>query len=452
MEKIYGFRRDKAVYTCGKGWIIIRTASKQDVIQAQHGGKTVILDIRPIDAYNGWKFSNEKRGGHIRKARSFPLKWFRYIDFIDILKSMNIKTSDDIIIYGGSSEECEKAAKILDKTGFQKVRIYTGFKDEWAADAALPMDRLERYSNLVYAAWLRSLLDTGNAPEYSGRKYVLCHCHYRNHRDYEKGHIPGALSVDTNTLESPETWNIRKPEELKKTLENLGITRDTTVIVYGRFSFPDNDDPFPGSSAGHLGAIRSALIMMYAGVKDVRILNGGMQSWEDSGYKTETKPSHPRPAADFGADIPGRPDIIINTPRAKEYIKDKDKNLVSVRSYDEFIGKVSGYNYISKKGRIPGAVFGNCGSDAYHMENYRNLDHTMKEFHETAAMLKNAGISPDKHNAFYCGTGWRASEAFFNAWLMGWPNISVYDGGWFEWSSDPLNPYETGVPEDAAAG
>jgi len=30
---------------------------------------------------------------------------------------------------------------------------------------------------------------------------------------------------------------------------------------------------------------------------------------------------------------------------------------------------------------------------------------------------------------------------------MGWPRISVYDGGWFEWSSDPENPVETGIPE-----
>jgi len=30
--------------------------------------------------------------------------------------------------------------------------------------------------------------------------------------------------------------------------------------------------------------------------------------------------------------------------------------------------------------------------------------------------------------------------------LMGWPNVSVYDGGWFEWSNDPKNPFETGVP------
>jgi len=42
-----------------------------------------------------------------------------------------------------------------------------------------------------------------------------------------------------------------------------------------------------------------------------------------------------------------------------------------------------------KKGRIPGAIFGNCGSDACHMENYRNLDHTMREFGEVRAIWKN---------------------------------------------------------------
>jgi thiosulfate/3-mercaptopyruvate sulfurtransferase len=124
-----------------------------------------------------------------------------------------------------------------------------------------------------------------------------------------------------------------------------------------------------------------------------------------------------------------------------------DAELVCVRSWDEYIGRVSGYNYIEAKGRIPGAKFADCGSDAYHMENYRNFDHTTREYHEIAEIWKKSGITPDKHLAFYCGTGWRGSEAWFNAWLMGWPHVSVYDGGWYEWSADPNNPVETGVPE-----
>ncbi len=199
--------------------------------------------------------------------------------------------------------------------------------------------------------------------------------------------------------------------------------------------------------AGQLGAIRCAFIMMYAGVSDVRVLNGGLQSWADAGFKVVTDENRKIPPVDFGAAIPVHPEFAVDIPQAKEILRASDKNLVCVRSWSEFIGEVSGYNYIKKKGRIPGSVFANCGSDAYHMENYRNLDHTTREYHEIEKMWAQAGISPDKHNAFYCGTGWRGSEAFFNAWLMGWPRISVFDGGWFEWSSDNKNPYETGVPE-----
>jgi 3-mercaptopyruvate sulfurtransferase SseA len=80
------------------------------------------------------------------------------------------------------------------------------------------------------------------------------------------------------------------------------------------------------------------------------------------------------------------------------------------------------------------------------MENYRNLDHTCKEYHEVEKEWKKSGIVPSKHNAFYCGTGWRGSEAWLNAYLMDWPRVSVFDGGWFEWSNDPSNPIERGIP------
>lgn len=64
----------------------------------------------------------------------------------------------------------------------------------------------------------------------------------------------------------------------------------------------------------------------------------------------------------------------------------------------------------------------------------------MRPAGEIAALWGAEGIRPDMQIVFYCGTGWRASMAFFYAWLMGWERISVYDGGWFEWSSDPVNP------------
>lgn len=405
-----------------------------------------IIDVRSPDAYNGWRLRNESRGGHIASALSLPSKWIDYMDWLDIVRSKEIAPSNSLILYGCDAGETEKVARHFGRAGYENVRTYHGLLEEWCPDEKLPMDRLKRYRQLVPAGWVHSLINSGTAPEYENNRYVICHAHYRNRGAYEEGHIPGAVEVDTNTLESPETWNRRSPGELKAALEKKGITSDTTVILYGRFSFPRNEDPFPGSSAGQLGAMRCAFIMMYAGVKDVRVLNGGLQSWVDAGYEVTREDSPEEPVDDFGATIPGRPELAVDLPEAKRILDSPDANLVSVRSWREYIGEVSGYNYIEKKGRIPGSVFGNCGSDAYHMENYRNVDHTMREYPEIEHMWSRTGITAEKQNAFYCGTGWRGSEAFFDAWLLGWPRVAVFDGGWFEWSSDERNPCESGDP------
>jgi 3-mercaptopyruvate sulfurtransferase SseA len=406
-----------------------------------------LVDVRPIDAYNGWRLRGEARGGHITGARTVPAKWADYVDWIEIVRAKGFQPGRPLVVYGYDAEDTGKVADLFARAGYGDVRRYPDLVSGWCADPTLPMTRLPRYTQLVSPWWLKELLTQGTAPEYSGERYVLCHAHYRNRGDYEKGHIPGAVDVDTNFLESPETWNRRSPAELEKVLEALGITSDTTVVLYGRFSFPDNRDPYPGSAAGHLGAFRCAFILLYAGVKDVRILNGGLQSWLDAGFNVTTDEGARHPVENFGAEVPGAPELAVDLPEAKAILESADANLVSVRSWPEYIGEVSGYNYIEKKGRIPGSVYGDCGSDAYHMENYRNLDHTTREYHEIEAAWKRIGVTPDKHNAFYCGTGWRGSEAFFNAWLLGWPRVSVYDGGWFEWSNDESNPIETGVPD-----
>jgi len=405
-----------------------------------------VIDVRSVDAYNGWRLRNEAGGGHIKGARSLPFKWTNYIDWIEIVRSKGFLPRHSLVLYGYDKIETEKTADLFIRAGYPDVKVYHSFTEEWAASENHPMNKLLHYHRLVSAEWLNELLGTGTAPEYDNDKYVLCHAHYQNREAYEEGHIPGAVDLDTNLLESPETWNRRSPGEIKKALEGLGISHDTTVILYGRFSNPDFSDPFPGSSAGHLGAFRCAFIMMVAGVQDVRMLNGGLQSWIDGGYAESREESAKIPVDDFGASVPSCPRFAVDMEEAKEILKSADKNLVSVRSWSEFIGEVSGYHYIKKKGRIPGAVFGNCGSDAYHMENYRNLDHTTREYHEIEKMWAESGITSDKHNAFYCGTGWRGSEAFFNAWLMGWPRVSVFDGGWYEWSRDDNNPWETGLP------
>ncbi len=410
-----------------------------------------IIDVRDVEAYNGWALQGEQRNGHIKGARSLPWKWIKYVDWIEMVRHKNILPEQEIILYGYDNQKVDDVAARFLKSGYSNVSVYRHFLDEWTNDNSLPMENLERFKHLVSAKWVKKLI-SGDKPEhYENDKYVIVHAHYRNRDAYLTGHIPGAIDMDTLALEAPETWNRRSPEELKEALEKQGITSDTTVVLYGKYMHPDNDDPFPGSAAGDIGAMRCVFIMMYAGVKDIRILNGGFQSWQDEGYEVSFKDEPKAPVSDFGVDIPALPKLAVDTPEAKQMLASTKEELVCVRSWPEYIGEVSGYNYIEPKGRIPGAIFADCGSDAYHMENYRNFDLTTREYHEIENIWKKNGITPDKHLAFYCGTGWRGSEAWFNAWLMGWPDVSVYDGGWFEWSADPKNPFETGIPENYKA-
>ncbi|MBD3402363.1 thiosulfate sulfurtransferase [candidate division GN15 bacterium] len=405
-----------------------------------------LLDVRSIDAYNGWPMRGEKRGGHLNGATAFPISWTDYADWRDVLDAKPISPRRSVAVVGYDDDAPRLLASYLTDLGYRDVAVYPHFS-EWSENPALPLLRLPRYRKLIPPEWLRDLINGRAWPGETIDKYVICHASYGLRDDYEEGHIPGAVYIDTMSLESYETWNRRSPEEIEQALCELGINHDTTVILYGRFNFPNSNDPYPGQSAGHLAAIRCAAIMLYAGVKDVRVVNGGLKSWIDAGFELTTEESELRRIASFGAPIPAQPEYMIDTPDAKELLAADDGVLVSIRSWEEFIGKVSGYNYVDRAGRIPGAVFGNCGSDAYHMENYRNIDHTMREYHEIADIWARDGIVPDKHVAFYCGTGWRASEAFLNAYLMAWPRISVYDGGWFEWSNDLNNPVETGLPD-----
>lgn len=277
---------------------------------------------------------------------------------------------------------------------------------------------------------------------------LLFHVNFGVPEEYAEDHLPGALYLDTNLLESPVDWNRRLPDELETAVRALGITHETTVVLYGRDTEGHAEEKWPGRRAGQIAACRAALILRYAGVEDVRVLDGGYDNWVRAGYPLERTPREPKPVPSFGLPIPRRPELIVDLIEAKQILADPDgAALVSVRTWGEHTGEVSGYNYIAPAGRIAGDVWGNCGSDAYHMQHYRTVDNTMRPYPEIAANWREAGISADKWVAFYCGTGWRASETWFYAYLMGWSRIAVYDGGWFEWSRDPRNnPIEVGLP------
>jgi thiosulfate/3-mercaptopyruvate sulfurtransferase len=415
-----------------------------------------IVDVRPLPAYNGWRHSGAARGGHIPGAVTFPSAWLRSVDDAEIerlLDAKGILSSPEVVLYGDHAEEVAAVRARLVQLGRSGVRSFEQGWAEWAADDTLPVERLPNYDKLVHPDWLRELLAGGRPEAAPEGTFLLFHVNFGVPEEYEENHLPGALYLDTNRLENPDDWNRRSPQELEAALGSLGIRHDTTVILYGRDTEGHADEKWPGRRAGQIAATRAALILRYAGVDDIRLLDGGYDAWVQAGNALETVRREPSPIRSFGVAIPQRPQLIVDIDEAKQILADPDNAaLVSVRAWNEHIGKISGYNYIVPSGRIAGDIWGNCGTDAYHMQHYRNVDNTMRAYPEIAANWEEAGITPDKWVAFYCGTGWRASETWFYAYLMGWERIAVYDGGWWEWSRDPVsNPIETGEPHDTLA-
>jgi thiosulfate/3-mercaptopyruvate sulfurtransferase len=415
-----------------------------------------IVDLRPIAAYNGWRLNGEPRGGHIPGAVAFPAAWLDSVDEAEIVRLLDEKRvtpERSVVIYADRPEHAAALEARLIANGHGEVRTYEDGFPAWAADPDLPVDKLPNHQRLVHIEWLRQLL-AGEGPDtYTNDHFVLLHVNFGVPEEYEENHLPGALYLDTNRIEDPKDWNRRPAAEIEATLLSLGITADTTVVVYGRDTVGDAKEKWPGRRAGQIAATRAALILRYAGVTDVRLLDGGYDWWVTAGLPLETVPREASPVASFGVTIPQHPEYLVDLPEAKAIIADPaGAALVSVRTWREHIGAVSGYNYIGPAGRIKGDVWGNCGTDAYHMQHYRNVDNTMRAYPEIEANWRDNGITADKWVAFYCGTGWRAAETWFYADLLDWQNIAVYDGGWFEWSADPVNnPIEIGVPEDATA-
>lgn len=433
----------------------LRPISTEELNRLLHDPGITIVDVRPSAAYNGWRLNGDRRGGHIPGAVSFPHPWLRSVDESEIrtlLDARGVIGQRTVVVYGHDAWDAWTFALRLE-AGHSDIRVYEAGWAEWADDNGLPVERLTNYERLVHPDWLRELIAGAQPESYDGSRFLLFHVSFGVAEEYAEGHLPGALYLDTNWLEDSADWNRRPPHELEAALRRLGVTHDTTVILYGRDTVGGANEKWPGRRAGQIAATRAAAILYYAGVDDVRILDGGFDWWVTAGYPLETEHRNPVPVAAFGVTIPKRPEVIVDIGEAKSILADPAGSaLVSVRSWREHIGSVSGYNYIGPAGRIAGDVWGNCGTDAYHMQHYRSVDNMMRAHPEIAANWEAAGITPDKRVAFYCGTGWRASETWFYAHLMGWERIAVYDGGWFEWSQDPAhNPIETGEPEEEFA-
>ena len=418
--------------------IEVKTIATKELQDKLSDDSWVVVDTRINDAFNGWKLDEVERGGHIKGAVDFSANWLT-VDSKDkektldkALETKGIEKDKNIVLYDANGKDAKEVANYLSEKGYKN--LYTYNVADWAKDESLPMESYENYEMIVPATIVNDILD-GKKPETfeNSKNIKIVEASWGEESEaYSKGHVPTSVHINTDTVEPPPQWMLASDEELAKFANDYGFTKDDTVIVTG----PDV-----------MASYRVAVVLRYIGINDVRVLNGGNNAWKSAGYELETKSNKPVAGNDFGATIPANPDLIDTQAELKEMLKDSNNVLVDNRSWDEYIGKISGYSYHDKKGRIPGAVYGYAGTSATTLEDYRNIDNTMRNADEIKALWKDAGIDTNKHLMFMCGSGWRAAEVLTYANVMGFDNTSLYSDGWIGWSNDTSNPTETGEPK-----
>ena len=418
--------------------IEVKTIATKELQDKLSDDSWVVVDTRINDAFNGWKLDEVERGGHIKGAVDFSANWLT-VDSKDkektldkALETKGIEKDKNIVLYDANGKDAKEVANYLSEKGYKN--LYTYNVADWAKDESLPMESYENYEMIVPATIVNDILD-GKKPETfeNSKNIKIVEASWGEESEaYSKGHVPTSVHINTDTVEPPPQWMLASDEELAKFANDYGFTKDDTVIVTG----PDV-----------MASYRVAVVLHYIGINDVRVLNGLNNSWTSAVFELETKSNKPVSGNDFGATIPANPNLIDTQAELKEMLKDSNNVLVDNRSWDEYIGKISGYSYHDKKGRIPGAVYGYAGTSATTLEDYRNIDNTMRNADEIKALWKDAGIDTNKHLMFMCGSGWRAAEVLTYANVMGFDNTSLYSDGWIGWSNDTSNPTETGEPK-----
>jgi thiosulfate/3-mercaptopyruvate sulfurtransferase len=249
---------------------------------------------------------------------------------------------------------------------------------------------------------------------------------------------PSYLEAGTNcskyypNYEHPSDGNLLPDKELTLALENVGIFPDTLVVVYG--TDPD----------GSMAAARLTWALLYAGVKRVRFLDGGIRSWIT--HNGETSPLVeiagtsvvPRQSPCAHWEI--RSDLLATTAEVSQLNSTQGK-LIDVRRRDEWDGSnPNHYSFFSKAGHIPSAEY---QGDWKNLVDQRSdkigpmLDSIAQRRREQGILdaKVEAGITP---LIFYCGTGWRSSIAFLVALSLGL-RAKNYDDGFYGWSWNQEN-------------
>jgi len=299
--------------------------------------------------------------------------------------------------------------------------------------ADFPAGRVARPETLVSPGWVRAAI-THRDGEYRGERpagwrhdrFVVVEAAWVRPGEsaaHDRGHVPGAVLLNTEDLENGyPRWQLRPGGELQRAIGRVGITPEATVVVYGR---------------SLIAAARVWWILGYAGVSDVRLMDGGFEAWRDAGYGVE-KGWRAVEATTFAAKP--RTHWLATTDEVKARLATGDVWLGDLRSVEEFAGATSGYSYLDARGRLPGAVHLGDADDRSPL--YGTRDGRLRPPRDVLALWQDQGLalSDDarsfrKDVVFYCGGGWRSSLAFFYAWLLGLENVRNYSDGWAGWST-----------------
>ncbi|TMS53680.1 sulfurtransferase [Mycobacterium sp. DBP42] len=242
----------------------------------------------------------------------------------------------------------------------------------------------------------------------------------------DEGHIPGAVKLDwKDDLQDAVKRDFVDQQQFSKLLSDKGISNDDTVVLYG-----GNNNWFAAYAYWYF--------KLY-GHADVKLLDGGRKRWELDA-RPLVKDAVNRTATSYAAQPL---DSNVRAYRDEVIAAIGTKNLVDVRSPDEFSGKILAPAHLPQEqsqrpGHIPGAINVPWSKAA-------NEDGTFKSDEELAKLYAAAGLDGEKETIAYCRIGERSSHTWFVLQeLLGHKNVKNYDGSWTEYGSLVGAPIELG--------
>ncbi len=239
---------------------------------------------------------------------------------------------------------------------------------------------------------------------------------------YREGHVPGAVHVDLEAALArpgrPGEGRHPLPEvaDLQAAARGWGLRTGATVVVY--------DD------AGGLSAARAWWLLRWAGVDDVRLLDGGLAAWRAAGLPLRSG-DEPDPApGDVVLDGGHLPTVDADGAAALA----ASGRLLDARAAERYRGEVEPVD--PRAGHIPGAL------SAPTTDNL--ADGRLLPPAALADRFAALGLSPGEPVGVYCGSGVTAAHEALALTLAGHRPV-LYPGSWSQWSSLPGRPVATGA-------